>query len=700
MRLWKMEIENFKGLKAATLEPGAFSCLIGENNAGKSSVLQAMASLLNRPSQIGTSLYYDPSSPIVFRGYFDGVTEAHLARLAEDHRAKIAPLVIDEKLTIVSVYKVEQKLELRVRRPVPKDVRYTDDTIDEMFKGKKGAAIRAAFEEHYPEFFSKLPSVSNLGEAKAHLRSCISALAPDQFEVSEVALPTGIATSISNLMPEAIYIPAVKNLNDDLKTTQSTSFGRLLGLLLEDMAPDLLQVQQALASLHKLLNRTQLEGEVQDERHAKVRELEQLVEQMLAENFPTAKVEFEVPPPELKAILSTAQIYINDGSREPIDQKGDGIKRSLTFALLRAYVSRLNAERQSGAENQPESRPLIFLFEEPELYLHPKAQRILFGTLASISKSYQVVVTTHSPLFFEPGVTAVFVRVAKRDMTPKPIGELHTVNFELDKDKADTFRLARYEHAEAGFFSSRVVLFEGESDDAFLSHVASLLGSQFDFRQHNVALVRVGGKGNFANYRRFFESFGIEVKLVADLDAIFEGFQHLGASDECNSLRNETLKAIDARSTELNITGALSGQRLKKRIVGFGYREMYEGARRASAKLQAGATLDAAEIAAIGQLFECEREETRLLTVQADSAAKQAMIPLLDKLRNLGICVLSKGAIEDYYPETVNQSLAKPQRALHASTLVTCGEDVAKLGPPLEPGRDSELHQVFTAIFS
>jgi putative ATP-dependent endonuclease of the OLD family len=700
MRLRKIEIENFKGLKAATLEPGAFSCLIGENNAGKSSVLQAMASLLNRPGQIATSLYYDPGLPIVFKGYFDGVTEAHLARLAEDHRAKIAPLVIDEKLTIVSVYKAEQKLELRVQRPVPKDARYTDDTIDERLKGKKGGAIRAAFEEHYPEFLSTLPSVSNLGEAKAHLRSCISALAPDQFEVSEVALPTGIASSISNLMPEAIYIPAVKNLNDDLKTTQSTSFGRLLGLLLEDMAPDLLQVQQALASLHKLLNRTQLDGEVQDERHAKVRELEQLVEQMLAENFPTATVEFEVPPPELRAILSTAQIYINDGSREPIDQKGDGIKRSLTFALLRAYVSKLNTERQSKAENPPESRPLIFLFEEPELYLHPKAQRILFGTLASISKSYQVVVTTHSPLFFEPGVTAVFVRVAKRDMTPKPIGELHTVNFELDKDKADTFRLARYEHAEAGFFSSRVVLFEGESDDAFLSHVASLLGSQFDFRQHNVALVRVGGKGNFANYRRFFESFGIEVKLVADLDAMFEGFQHLGASDECNSLRNETLKAIDARSAELNITGALSGQRLKKRIVGFGYREMYEGARRASAKLQAGATLDAAEIAAIGQLFECEREETRLLTVQADSAAKQAMIPLLDKLRNLGICVLSKGAIEDYYPETVNQSLAKPQRALHASTLVTCGEDVAKLCPPLELGRDSELHQVFTAIFS
>jgi predicted ATP-dependent endonuclease of OLD family len=96
MLLAQIEVENFKGLHKATFEPGNFSCLVGENNAGKSSVLQAIAYILNRPNQLQLSLYYDPSKPVIFRGHFTGVTPAHLDRLADEHRQKLSPLVIDE----------------------------------------------------------------------------------------------------------------------------------------------------------------------------------------------------------------------------------------------------------------------------------------------------------------------------------------------------------------------------------------------------------------------------------------------------------------------------------------------------------------------------------------------------------------------------------------------------------------------------
>ncbi len=50
MRLERVSIDNFKGLKQATFEPTRFSCLVGENNAGKSTVLQAIVSALKRPA--------------------------------------------------------------------------------------------------------------------------------------------------------------------------------------------------------------------------------------------------------------------------------------------------------------------------------------------------------------------------------------------------------------------------------------------------------------------------------------------------------------------------------------------------------------------------------------------------------------------------------------------------------------------------
>jgi putative ATP-dependent endonuclease of the OLD family len=697
MLLAQIEVENFKGLNKATFEPGHFSCLVGENNAGKSSVLQAIAYILNRPNQLQLSLYYDPSKPVIFRGYFTGVTSAHLDRLADEHRQKLSPLVIEEKVTLVLIYQPQEKLEIRVIRSVPIDSRYADAAIDNALKGLKGNAIREAVSNEYPEFLVDFPVGTNLTGAKDYLRTAISKLDCGQFQMSEVPLPSGIASSISNLIPEAIYIPAVKNLNDDLKTTQSTSFGRLLGLLLEDMTDDLVQVEAALTTLHKMFNRTYLDGKELDERNAKVRSLEILVEEMLGENFPLVKVEIEVPPPELKAILNSAQIFVNDGSRDAIDQKGDGIKRSLTFALLRAYVTRLLAasSKQSAA-----SRPLVFLFEEPELYLHPRAQRILFGTLASISNTYQVVVTTHSPIFFQPGITAVFVRVAKMDASPKPISTLFPVNFVLDKEKAETFRLAQFDHAEAGFFSRCVVLFEGESDDAFISHVAKVIDEKYDFAGRNVALVRVSGKGNFAKYRTFFESFGIQVKIVADLDALLDGFEHLGAPNECSALRSGAIRAVDERIAALNLRATLPGSRIKKKVQEFAWKNKYESARAAADRLSQGIGLTAVEIDAIQQIFRIEENDTRLEAIRTDKDSRDALIPLLDKLRENGICVLSRGAIEEYYPEDVEQSGSKPQRALRAAAKITCAEEAAKLCSPLTAGRQSELHEIFTQLFA
>ena len=122
--------------------------------------------------------------------------------------------------------------------------------------------------------------------------------------------------------------------------------------------------------------------------------------------------------------------------------------------------------------------------------------------------------TTHSPLFFEPGITASFVRVEKKEATPKPIGRLFPVRFDLDPEKSETFKMARFENADAAFFSRRVILFEGESDDAFCRHVAKCLRPNWDFDIKNVALVRVSGKGNFSRFRKFFEAFGIDVRIV------------------------------------------------------------------------------------------------------------------------------------------------------------------------------------------
>lgn len=78
MQLSNIEISNFKGLKSENFSPKSFSCLVGENNAGKSTVLQALVYALNRPKSIPASMFYDEDNPVVFKLKFEGVCKVIL----------------------------------------------------------------------------------------------------------------------------------------------------------------------------------------------------------------------------------------------------------------------------------------------------------------------------------------------------------------------------------------------------------------------------------------------------------------------------------------------------------------------------------------------------------------------------------------------------------------------------------------------
>lgn len=700
MQLSRISISNLKGLRKAEFNPTSFGCLVGENNAGKSTVLQAVVYALNRPTQLPIELFYDSNIAVELGLEFTAITGADLARLAEEHRSKIEAVVVDGSLLLKVRYQLGQKVEITTSKLIPIEAKYQPDTISGVFAGKKGGAIRLALIEGYPEFADDVPdAVMTQAQAKEFLAAKVAEFPAEAFALSDAPLPSGISASITALLPEPIYIPAVKNLTDDLKTTQSTSFGRLLGLLLEDMTADLAEINQSLQQLDGMLNRVMVEGALVDQRHAKVKALENTVEGFLSENFPQVKVELNIPRPELKTILNTAQIYVNDGSRDLIDNKGDGIKRSLTFALLQTYVQHLGRSAVPvDGQQEVAPRPLIFLFEEPELYLHPRSQRVLFATLSRISETHQVLVTTHSPLFFAPGVTASFVRVAKQAADPKPIGVLYPVNLILDATSAEVFRLARFENCDAAFFSRRVVLFEGESDDAYCKHIAKKLNPEWDFDAKNIALVRVSGKGNFAKYRRFFNGFGIDVKIVADLDALFEGHQHLGAPAEMAAVRATAIEGVDARILALGTKAEPSTRQIKDKLGRDTWRTRYAAAKEALSQIKEGQAIDPPIIQALDDLFIWEQDIARVKVCREDNQARLSLVPVLDAMRGSGICVLSKGAIEDYYPDNT-PSGSKPDRALAACNLVPDEQTAMSLSTPLAPGRQAELMEIFTEIF-
>jgi predicted ATP-dependent endonuclease of OLD family len=298
-------------------------------------------------------------------------------------------------------------------------------------------------------------------------------------------------------------------------------------------------------------------------------------------------------------------------------------------------------------------RGYLLLFEEPELFLHPEAQRILFDALGVFSKKNQVIITTHSPLFLSPKSLATFVRLSKTKKrgAEKPFTKALHVDLTNIKPK-DEFQIICFENNSAAFFAKKIVLVEGDSDYIVFPHIAETLNQEWNHRAHSVAFVRVGGKGSIERYRSFFEIFEIPIYVIADLDTILEGFDKLGPNEKAKQIHSKLLQLI-----ETEVSGATKDPKLKTKDIeeAHGKSEissLWEKVRAAKKDYDSDTTKFAPLEEAINKFFAWEKKNLRreCLEKAATTQIRDVKHSLLWELRDQGVFILERGALDDYYP--------------------------------------------------
>jgi len=151
----------------------------------------------------------------------------------------------------------------------------------------------------------------------------------------------------------------------------------------------------------------------------------------------------------------------------------------------------------------------IFLFEEPELYLHPRSQKILFNALSKISEHHQCLLARIRRCFFSHEATGTFIKMIKRPRDaarPKPFAEALPIDIS-EITCRDQFQLISYDTSNVSFFAKSVVLVEGDSDLIVSAHLSKLLNPSWDFENGSVFLVKVNGKGSFKTLQGVFQTF-------------------------------------------------------------------------------------------------------------------------------------------------------------------------------------------------
>ncbi|MBX2887470.1 MAG: ATP-dependent endonuclease [Ferruginibacter sp.] len=716
MHISSVKIKNYRGIQFDGFDASPFTCVIGENNAGKSTILLA-TSLFFSGTSLGKSDFFDEANPIEIEITFSDIKENDINRLLVDHRVRIKEILDGEKLTLTRYYDTDGKSDLLCSRLAPKDERYSKDVITALMKGKKGKEISSAVIAVFPEHKAKLEGLTTQKDVNAQLEEIITALPVEEKELKLSPLPTGIENSIKNFLPEPIYIAAVKDLKDDVKSKESATFGKLLGILMRflESSEHFDRITDSFADLHKLLNVVRDADQITDDRIKKLQDIEKQIGSFLSENFPKSKIEIEIPKPELKQVFTNARILIDDGVRDIIETKGDGIKRSVTFALLRTYVEQYKEQRKEAAKSKKDDQeeaegvpveiseqPYIFLFEEPELYLHPGAQKILFAALEKLTEANnQVFVTTHSPMFFSPHSTGTFIKVIKEYPSEgKPHGKFLTINLLNEVDAKDAFQIICYENNTAAFFSNRVLLVEGDSDVIYTKEVAKLLNSEWDFEAKNIPIISINGKSNVKRFTDFYSFFKIKCFCIVDSDALIDGFEKFTVTEETKKQREQLLEILDRIANEKGMQAELPATKIKELVRRYTWKERYNKLKELGLKVKAGNALTEDEILEIDFLFREEENNLRRRVFTDKTMEIPEKHSLLTALRSQDIFILSHGAIESYYPDGVTGD-DKPTKALNAVKVLKGYEDCRPHLPNIkvEDKKQCELEVIFKKIF-
>lgn len=192
------------------------------------------------------------------------------------------------------------------------------------------------------------------------------------------------------------------------------------------------------------------------------------------------------------------------GFSVPASHSGLGYNNLIYIALVLAQIEFASSERQgANAHVFP-----ILAIEEPEAHLHPSMQykllRYLKNRLADQKSSRQIFITTHST-----HVTAATALDGLICMSLTDKGEVHvsypgrTFPFTTDGQKSKAY-VERYLDAtkSAMLFAKSVIFVEGMAENILLPVLAEYLASSLE--EHHVAVVPVGG----LTFHHFLPLFG------------------------------------------------------------------------------------------------------------------------------------------------------------------------------------------------
>lgn len=524
MKIQTIRIQNFRGFCDETITLNDYTCLVGRNGSGKSTVLYALNLFFRQYKDTATDLsrlteddFHHKRTDLPIR------ITVTFGDLSPEARADLKDYVRQDLLTITAQAEYDRATRRALvtqhgsRLGVQAFRKYFEADKD----GAKADQLRAIFDgirdqhDGVAAATTKPNMVAALNQYEAeHPEGCVLIESEDQFY--------GASRGSNRLAPHVqwVFVPATKDYSDEANESKDSALGQLLARTVRsktDFSPRISEMRtQAQQHYDSML---QEEQHVLDELSASL----QARLQSWAHPAVTAQVRWNSDSVSaIKIEEPGAAVRLGErGFSGDLPRFGHGLQRSYLLGLLQELST---VEAEAGPT-------LIMAIEEPELYQHPPQARHLAEVLRELSVSgSQVLCCSHSPLFI-PGSDFEAVRVVRDDGQPCETSVTGTTYVRIsERLEAAGDKLLREEGMLAKlyptlnpvvnemFFCSRLVLVEGAEDVSHLMAYIELTGHSDAFRELGCHIVPVGGKCNLLRPLAVAKELGIPVFVVWDAD--------------------------------------------------------------------------------------------------------------------------------------------------------------------------------------
>ena len=484
MKLTKVQIHNFRGILDQQVVLRDYTLLVGANNSGKTSVLDAI-----RVFYEDGGLKFQDSRDFPYKG-------------AKDDESWI-------ELTFALTDVEWSSLADQYKEPGPDHML----SVRKWLK-KEGKAAGQIFGYRYDGSLSEEPFY-------------------------------GAKNVQSGKFGHVIYVPAISTVDDSAKLTGPSPMRELLTSILVDVVEHG-KAYGDFAEAIRGFSSTVVSESAEDGRS--LSEFEQKLNGMISSWQVQFHLEFSLPSAQdlIKSLLEWNVADPVLGRSQKMDSFGSGFQRYFIYSLVRVASEYAGKRPEKETKDFTPSLNLL-LFEEPEAFLHPPMQQDLSAKLRGLAdaEDWQVVCATHSAHFVSKSTEDIpsLVRLRRSDGVVHAFqigreewqqivnsnhemnriaGEYPSMSKDLSQDDpSEGMEALKYfiwlnADRSSAFFADHVLLVEGPTEVALINKLVA------DRKISNVPpgfyVMDCMGKYNIPRFVGLFKALGIPHSVLYDDD--------------------------------------------------------------------------------------------------------------------------------------------------------------------------------------